>query len=264
MTIPIDPTEGGGYDGPQGDPTTGGGQGATGYNPAWAEALDGIPEQYHEKLASVYKKWDSNVDNRFKEVHSKYGAWDPIINTVQDPNQVQWAMNMLNALEQNPREVYDRIGEYFRFNGLPDPRANEQGQQNQQQQEDDPYKDRFASLERQNQLLTDYLVQQRQASEQSEADKWLDGELTAAKKKHGDFDEDYVVALMHQRQMSADEAVTQFKSLQSKWGAPQPAPLIMGPGGGIPNLNQDVRKMKDRDVSSMVAQMLDQTFKQAQ
>jgi len=256
MTDPIDPTEGGGYGG------EGGGQGATGYNPAWAEALDGIPPEYHEKLTSVYKKWDDNVDNRFKEVHSKYGAWDPVINTVGDPQQVQWAMNMLNALEQNPREVYDRIGEYFRFNGQPDPRADEQGRQNQQV-DDDPYKDRFASLERQNQLLTDYLVQQREAQQKAEADQWLDSELTAAKKKHGDFDTDYVLALM-QKGMSADEAAQQFKSLQTKWGAPAPAPLIMGPGGGIPNMNQDVRKMKDRDVSNLVAQMLDQTFKQAQ
>jgi hypothetical protein len=259
MTDPVDPTVGGGYDG---GGTEGGG--ATGYNPAWAEALDGIPQEYHEKLASVYKKWDSNVDKRFEQVHSKYGQWDPIINTVGDPQQVQWAVNMLNALEQNPREVYDRIGEYFRFNGQPTPGTDEQGRQNQQQQEDDPYKDRFATLERQNQLLTDYLSQQREQQMQAEADRWLDSELTSAKKKHGDFDEDYVVALMQHRGLSADDAVAHFKSMQTKWGAPAPAPLIMGPGGGIPNMNKDVRHMKDREVSSLVAQMLDQTFKQAQ
>lgn len=259
MTDPIDPTGGGGY--PEGGGTEGGGQ--PGINPAWNEALEGIPEQFHEKLTSVYRKWDSNVDKRFNEVHSKYGAWDPIINQIGDPQQVQWAMNMLNALEQNPREVYDRIGEYFRFNGQPTPSGiEEQGRQNQQQI-DDPYQERFSTLERQNQLLTDYLVQQREAQAKAEADAWLDSELTAAKKKHGDFDTDYVLALM-QKGMSADEAAQQFKSLTQKWGAPAPAPLIMGPGGGIPNMNQDVRKMKDREVSSLVAQMLDSTFKQAQ
>lgn len=258
MTGPgIDPTEGGGYDG-GGVGQQGGTEGGGGH-PAFKEVYDVLPQEFHDKVSPVLKQWEQNVNQRFEKVHSKYGQWDPIIDQVGDPQQVSWAVNMLNALENNPREVYDRIGEYYRFNQSQADPTNGQGQASQQQN-DDPYAEKFSQTERQLQLMTDYLVQQREAQQQAQADQWLDQELAAARKKHGDFDNDYVLAQM-QKGLSADEAAQAFHSLRSKWGAPQPAPLIMGAGGGIPGMNQDVRKMKDGEVSNLVTQMLNQTFK---
>lgn len=265
MTGPgIDPTNAGGYDGgqePQGSTEGGGGAGG---HPAFNEVYSVLPQEFHEKVAPVLKQWEANVNKRFEQVHSKYGQWDPIINQVGDPQQVSWAINMLQALENNPREVYDRIGEYYRFaQQQQDPTTASNGQGQQQQNQDDPYAQKIAQIERQNQLMTDYLSLQRQQQEQQQADQWLDNELNAARKKHGDFDNDYVLAQM-QKGFSADEAAQAFIQMREKWGAPAPKPLIMGPGGGIPGSNTNVRNMKDQEVSSLVAQMLDQTFKAQQ
>ena len=187
---------------------------------------------------------------------------DNFIKQGVDPDQVNWAVNMLNMLEQNPREVYDRIGQYYQFNGQQqqDP-ANGQGQQNQQLQDQDPYAERFTAAERQLRLMTDYLVQQREQQAQAEADRWLDEQMAAAEKKYGKFDDKFVAAQMAGG-MTIDQAVQAFQQLRQKWGAPPPPPLITGAGGGIANMNTDVRKMNDQDTHNLAVQMINSAFRQ--
>jgi len=260
----IDPGAGAGYDPSQGQQGGTGDQGPGGH-PAFQEIYSVLPQEFHEKVSPVLKQWEQNVNNRFEQVHSKYGAWDPFIKQGVDPEQVGWAVNMLNMLEQNPREVYDRIGQYYQFNGpaaqqQQDP-ANGQGQQNQQVQNDDPYTERFTATERQLRLMTDYLVQQREQQAQAEADRWLDEQMAAAEKKYGKFDEKFVAAQMAGG-LTIDQAVQAFQQLRQQWGAPPPPPLITGAGGGIANMNTDVRKMNDQDTHNLAVQMVQSAFRQ--
>jgi hypothetical protein len=111
--------------------------------------------------------------------------------------------------------------------------------------------------------MTDYLVQQREAQSQAQADQWLDQQLSAAQQKHGKFDEQFVLAQM-QGGKSIDEAVQAFHNLRQQWGAPPPPPLITGAGGGIASGNTDLRKMNDQQVSSLAAQYLESAFRQGQ
>lgn len=259
----VDSGAGAGYDpsqGQQGDPV---GQGTPGGHPAFQEVYNVLPQEFHEKVSPVLKQWEQNVNQRFEQVHSKYGPWDNFIKQGVDPEQVGWAVNMLNMLEQNPREVYDRIGQYYQFNGQqqqPQDPTNGQGQPNQQLQNDDPYAERFTATERQLRLMTDYLVQQREQQAQAEADRWLDEQMQAAEKKYGKFDDKFVAAQMAGG-ATIDEAVQAFQQLRTQWGAPPPPPLITGAGGGIANMNTDVRKMNDQDTHNLAVQMVQSAFR---
>lgn len=265
----IDDDAGTGYAGAGQEPQGGqGDQGTPGGHPAFQEIYTVLPQEFHDKVQPVLKQWEQNVNQRFEQVHSKYGPWDNFIKQGVEPEQVGWAVNMLNMLEQNPREVYDRIGQYFQFNGQPtqNPTGGQgQGDQGPQQQQlnDDPYAERFTAAERQLRLMTDYLVQQREQTAQQEADKWLDNVMADATKKYGKFDEKFVAAQMAGG-ASIEQAVQAFQQLRQQWGAPPPPPLITGAGGGIANMNTDIRKMKDEQVSSLAAQYLESAFRQGQ
>lgn len=259
----IDPGAGSGYDPSQGQQGGQGDQGTPGGHPAFQEVYNILPQEFHEKVSPVLKQWEQNVNQRFEQVHSKYGPWDNFIKQGVDPEQVNWAVNMLNMLEQNPREVYDRIGQYFQFNGQPtDPTGGQgQGGQQQQQQTDDPYAERVTAAERQLRLMTDFLVQQQEKTSQAEADRWLDDLMSQAEKKYGKFDQRFVAAQMAGG-ASIDQAVQAFQQLRQQWGAPPPPPLITGAGGGIANNSVDIKKMNDQQVSSLAAQYLQSAFRE--
>lgn len=246
-----------GYNG--GDPSgvpQGGGNG----NPAWNEFLEPIPQEYHDKVRPVLEKWDKGVQERFGKVHSQYEPWKPIIDAGVDPETASFSINLLNAINDNPRQVYEAIGNYYQLtgqNGSPSGQGPEP-----EELEEDPYDGRFAALERQNQIMAQHLIKQREEKLEAQASAELDRELTELRgknKSRGDFNEKFVLAHM-QNGMSAEDAVEayyQFRDTELK--KYRQMPLIMGSGGGVPQFgNTDVRKLTDGQTKDLVAGMLAQ------
>jgi len=237
----------------QGDYTGGQGEGQQGINPAWNDLLGVVPQELHSQVTPHLQNWDRNVQQRFEKVQSEYEPWKPVIGSGFNPEDAQFALNLLNALQSNPRDVYDRLGEYYKFNN-PD---GLQGQgQGEPPTEDNPYAKDIAELRQQNQQLAELMYQQRQAEMAQQADSQLDAELSALKQKYGDYNEKFVVAQM-MAGTSAEEAVQQYfawrdQELQRNI----PKPLILGAGGSVPNGGIDPRKLDDKGTKSLIVDML--------
>lgn len=225
-------------------------------NPAWQEFLNDVPQELHAQFTPYLEKWDKKVQERFDKVHSEYEPWKPIRDRGIDPETTEFAVNLLNAIEQDPRMVWERIGEYYKLNGTPN---NGSGEQGQLEPEADPYSEKFATLERHQQIMASHLLKQREAEQEAQETQRLDSELSQMRDKYkdkGDFNEKYVLAMMVNG-ASTEEAVQsyyEFRDAELKRHAQKP--LIMGSGGALPHLNTDVRKLNDKQAGELAVQML--------
>lgn len=231
----------------------------TGYNPAFQSLLNDLPQDLHSKVIPHLKQWDSSVNQRFQKVQQGYESWKPIINMGVAPDTVQAGLNLVNLLESNPEALYKALVDYYKFGDQED--KSSQGQTTEPSVEEDPYKDKFAQMERGFNTLAEHVIQQRQQEEESRYDAALDQEFKAAKDKYGDiFDEEWIAArCLANPNLTIDQAAGMYQQWyqqqMSKFGA---KPLIMGGGGGgLPQENLDVRKLDGKQTRSLVAQMIE-------
>jgi hypothetical protein len=239
-----------------------------GINPAWNDMLNDIPQELHAKVTPHLQNWDKGVNDRFQKVHSEYEPWKPLVKSGADPETVGFAVNLLNALEQDPRSVYEAIGNYYKdqLGDVTTSQPSGQGQQgpNNQNLDDKPWLNDMQGIMQQNEMLTRAVVAQRQEQENRAADAALDEELSSLKTKYGNYDEKYVLALISVNPgMTGEQAVQAWqqsiKSYAEQMGfSAGPKPFIMGGGSAIPGNGADVKKLDDKGTKDLVVQYLTQ------
>lgn len=245
------PVDNSGYSGGEGQQDGGG-------NPNWQEFLEPLPAEYHDKVRPVLEKWDKGVQDRFSTVHQQYEPWKQFIDAGVDPDTTQFALNLLNSINENPQQVWQAIGEYYK---LDSPAGSTSGQGQQEPPvEEDPYNSRFSELERQNQIMAAHLVRQREAELEAQASQQLDTELSSLRTKYkaqGEFSEPFVLAHMQNGYSSEDAVRAYYEFRDAELSKHGQKPLIMGSGGGVPQFsNTDVRKLDNAGTKNLVVQML--------
>lgn len=260
-----------GVDSTQAAGDTGGGQEPTGVNPAWQEFYGSAPEDVRDQyLTPAFQKWEQNVNSMVQKVHSEYEPWKPVMQQV-DPATASWAIQVANALNTDPKMVYEALGEWI---GQQD---NSNGQQNQQNglntgqgqqpnnnnQDDAPWAPKLANLEQQNQLMVDYLRAQQNAQQAAQADAQLESELNTVRQKYNLQEKDmpFVLGLMANQDYTTEMAA---KAVAEYSGSFRPKPLIMGSGGGVPGAGINPAKLDDKGTKNLVVQMLAANQAQAQ
>lgn len=236
-------------------------------NPSHAEFYQAIPKEYHDTVTPLLQKWDQGVQKRFEEVQSNYAPWQDVINSGNNPEDVVLALNVLQTMMNNPRQVFDALNEEYRFleqqsqstdlqNGQQLPGANGQGH-SEPSDFQTAYDQRIAAMEANFQRLAEVQLQNMQEAQAAQEDQALDAELSNLRKQYGEYDEDFVLAKM-QAGMDAEEAVKTYQQLIARVaGQNQPRPLILGTGGGnIPGQGLDPRKMSDKEAKSAAVQMI--------
>lgn len=232
-----------------------------GGNPAWNDVLSVIPQELHSQVTPHFQKWDKGVQDMVGKVHQEYEPWKPIIKN-GDPETVQFAVQLLGALESDPKSVYTAIQQHYKdqLGDLIQPTPGQgQGEPNKDL-EDKPWLADIAQVKQENEMLAKLYTQQQQMQMNAAADAQLDTELAKAKKDHGEFDEQFVLGLMANKKMTTDQAVTAWKqSVQSyaeKMGFAGPKPMFLGGGSNIPGSNVDLKKTSDKETKDVVIQML--------
>lgn len=252
MTEPVD------YSGVDGNDST-----STGGNPAWQEFLQEAPppEVYEKYIAPAFTKWDQHVTKRFDQVHQQYDPWKDVIGSA-DPQTAGFAINLLNALNNNPREVVDEINKYYKLNELQD-KAVAQGQVDptKVEQDNDPYAKEIAQLKQQSEIMAQALLARHQQEESAKADAWVDTELARLSKQNesrGAFNEQWVCSIAAQTNCSLDEAVKKYYEWRdAEVGKYRQRPLIMPGGGGTPGAGGlNVRKMDNKQTNSLIVDLL--------
>lgn len=227
----------------------------------WSSYLEDLPESVRPLVEPKFKEWDSNVTQQFQKVHSDYApykAYEPIVQAGHDPELVLQAIQFAEAFQENPEAVYKAMQEAYGFGG-------EQGQGTSSEQvpetEDDQYDPRFLELEQTTQTLAQIMAAQYEEEQAQQLDQALDDEITAAKEKHGDFDETVVLGWCAANpQLSIEQAAVRYnqaiEAAVAKRQAPN-VPTIMGGGGSLPSQAIDPAKLTRSDTKSLVAQYLE-------
>lgn len=217
----------------------------------WADVLAKVPDTLRPELDPALKDYTDRIK-------SEWEGYSFLRENEIDPQTVQYAMNILYTLNNNPRQLYDAIGQQYQFAASQQQSESPSLPDDLEGAEDDP---RIARLEQGLQNMARMLLEARQQQEVEEQDAQLKQELDAARQKYGDYDEGYVLGLALNGK-SVDEAVRTYKQLEQRLtgqASQRRQPVVMGSGGAVPGQNPiDPTKLSDRETKDLVTQMLQQ------
>lgn len=251
-----------------------------GLNPAWNELLEVVPSQLHSLVTPHLTKWDQNFQTKINEVHSKYAPYKDFADNGVEAEQIQYAMQMLEAIDQRPVDVIKALTDYAKQAGLwQEETPQNQGQQQQQGQVDETeipsdfmQHPEFQKMQQMVTTMAQQLVQQNEIKTQQEEDRKLRSELDTLKEQHGEFDEDWVLTKAIQMAnagknvTSLEPFVKQYREFEQGILAKsrQPGPKVMSPAGMAPDNQVNLKELDDKGRRGLVTQMLQAAAQQSQ
>lgn len=243
----------------QGQESTG-----TGINPAWNELLESVPAGLHSQITPHLTKWDQNYQRDIQQVHSQYEPFKPFIENEVNPEQINYALGILSAIEERPEEVLQALRSYI---GEEEVTPEQQGLEDNQNGELPEFVNHpeYQRMQQMVDTMAQLLVQQRQSETDSQFDQELDSELSAAQEQHGEFDEEWVLTKLYNNpELSVDEAVAAYKEFEQGLisRTQKPGPPVLGSGGSVPNPDFNPAKLDGKDRRATVAQILAQAAQQ--
>lgn len=247
-----------------------GGEQQQSQDPPYAQFLAELPDDVRPLVEPKFKEWDADVTKRFQTLHSEYEPWKQVIDQY-DPDTVQGALQLGVVLEQDPTrflkafaEAYPDLVKEALGTVEPAPPVNTPEQGQDDLDPNDPLVKRIAQLEQMLEGVTGTLTQQQQSEQASQNQKILEDTLTELHKKHGDFDDTYVLSQIAYAGATPEEAIKAWNNnVVAKFGqqVQQPnggAPTVVNAGGGLPAEPVDVGKLGSDATVDLVAQMLQQ------
>lgn len=231
-------------------------------HPAWQEILGSVPEAFHGQVRPTLEKWDKGVQEQLEKARGEWREYQFIRDAGIQPQTVQYALNIIQAMQNDPRAFYDSLGEYYKFNQAQQALAEEASIE-----PEDPYAAQLQEMQKNMETMARALYAQQQKEKEAQEDAALEQELASLRSKYGEYDEQYVLGLMANGQ-DGESAVRQFKALESRLRggngqATASVPKVMGSGGGAPTSGAvDPRKLDAKGRKDLVAQMLEAANRQ--
>lgn len=232
-------------------------------NPAWDNLLKNVPQQYHQAILPELKQWDQNYNSGIQKVQSQFEPWKPFIDGNVQPDEVNNALLVWQAMNEDPQKFMQTLQEYY---------GGGQGQNPQQPQdnvgEDDgvPYDitqdPRFQQMEQMVQLLSQNAMTQYEAQTAVEVENEVAQMFADAQQRLGDFDEAYVAQLLMVNEgMDIDTAIQlqreRDQQIIQQYRSPgSQAPVLMGGGGGLPSQQTKVSGLTGEQRRNLIVQSL--------
>jgi hypothetical protein len=245
-------------------------------NPAWNPLLEQLPSSLHGMVTPHLKKWDKNYQEGLQKVHSEYEPWKPFIEHKLDPSALYQSWQAIQNLEADPQGFVKAVIEHYGLQnvltavaeqGQQQPQANNVGEETLGEydfSQTPEYQAMSQELQRttgMTEQMAQLLLAQYQQQQETEADQQVEADLQAAKQKHGEFNEEYVLQRMYATGETMDAAVANWQALtnqilsQSR-NPSAGAPIIMGSGGGTPAVNAGDKLKTPQDRRAFIAQQL--------
>ena len=177
------------------------GQGGTAGDSPFQEYLDRIPEEGREAALEAFRDFDANTTKKFQAASEYRKGWEPFeqlgVNH-RDPEEVAWAMQMLDAVQGNPQAVSEWFQTYAQEHGL----TPAQAEQMAEEAYVDPSVSQLVQQQLQAQLgpvasqlqeLAEWRDSQAQEAQEAHIQSEIRSELDTLKAKHPD---DYSEAMV--------------------------------------------------------------------
>lgn len=237
-----------------------------GGNPAWNEILGVLPDSLHSVVKPALEKWDNNYRTGLSKVQSQYEPYKEILDTGIEPQNLQYALALLDKIENDPRSIYDALAEH---NGWAENSGQGQSEEidpNEYDPENLPDDPRLLRAEQLAEAVAEYTMQQHQQQQEAEEDALLDQVISGLQEQHGIDPEDevankFIMGLMlagATAEQAFEDYIGMTQQIVTRPRANDGAPVVLG-GGGVPStaINRDqLRDPKAR--RALVAQMLEQ------
>lgn len=262
---------------PESQPASNGSQQPEGSQPApdsktWGvEFLEGLTPEQRKLVEPAVKQWDAGVTRRFQELQTQYAPFRPLLESGVEIADVQNALQIYTLLDQNPQYLYQLLKtELEGAGGEGAPGVQGQGEPGDEEYELPPQvQQQIDQLQAVVEALAQQTLQSRNEQTVQQEDAELSEYLDLLKTEKGDFDETYVLARMARGESGADAVDAWNRVLQERLngagqgnGAPpvpgSELPPILSGGGTVPVTSENIGTAKDKDVQSLVANILQQ------
>jgi hypothetical protein len=253
------------------DQTQDAGQGGGGINPAWNEVLGVVPQELHSQITPHLQKWDQNYD----KVQSQYAPYKQFIDANVDPENIAFALNAMQQIEQDPKSVVESLTQYMKDNGLleeePPVAGQDQGQVGGEELPEVFQHPEYQKLQQELQQVRQLAetmgqswVQQQQAEQEAAEDEELQEQIETLKTEVGEFDVEWVLqkAVLD---VENGKEVTDLKPYVEQYRQfeqsivekhQRPAPQMLPSGGQAPNNQTDMKSLSDSDRRKFIADRL--------
>jgi hypothetical protein len=230
-------------------------------NPAWNDLLGVVPEMLHSQVTPHLEKWDRNYQESLNKVHSQYAPYKPYLEGGINPDQINYALQLVNAIDERPADVIQALQEYAGIQQQQqEPTPGQQGQVEQTEVPEWLNHPEFKGMKQMVETMAQLMVQQNYSQQEAMEDQMLSDELDQLHETHGDFDEEWVLTRaannpsvpLEDHVKAYHDFVTQIRTESRR----PPGPRVMGAGGVAPDNQVDVKTLDDKGRRGMVAQLL--------
>lgn len=236
--------------------------GGSNLNPAWNDLLGIVPEMLHSQVTPHLEKWDKNYQEGINKVHSQYEPYKPYLDNNIPPEQINYALQLVNAIDQNPADVIAALQEYAGIEAQQQ-QEGEPGQQGQVGDSEVPEwlnHPEFKGMKQMVETMAQLMVQQNYSQQEAAEDQALNEELDSLHEQYGDYDEEWVLTRaannpavpLEDHVKAYQEFVSQIRTESRR----PPGPKVMGAGGLAPDNQVDMKSLDDKGRRAMVAQIL--------
>ena len=248
-------------------------------HPAYDKLLAELPEAWHSKVTPYLQE----QDKYFQQQLEKYTPFKDLVDEGVSPELIRGGLNLAQAIESNPTEVYTSLQTYLQDQGLLAHEAKQVAKDMMEEESGEDFEDMFDgekipkalqkeidALKAQQSEAQDYIYQQELAKETDKYTAELESEMAQLKATHS-INEAHEIAiydLMNSalnagREISVAEAARQLSQMIPGGFAPAgqaaAAPMVVGNAGGSGVVAPDLSIPKDdKGKREMLAQMFDQ------
>lgn len=241
---------------------------STGINPAWNDLLSSIPEENHSQVIPHLQNWDKNVQERFDEYNSRYEDWEPFVESEVDPEEVNFALGLLNAVNNNPQGVAEALGDWLGENNDEDSNSNDEGKPTMNNEDQGSNKSNamdlsnnsdYTSLKDTVNSMAEIMVNQQDQDQEQQEDAELEQEFSNLHDEFGDFDEGFVLSRMVSGS-SGEDAVEEYNEFVQDLVKNQreSGPTVIGSSSSFESPSIDPKTLDEKGRRQMIAQRLEQ------
>lgn len=231
-------------------------------NPAWKGVTDSIPAEFIPKITPVLQQWDRN----YQELATKHAQYADF----QDVNQLRAYKELADMINNDPRAIYDRLGELLKITPqqaqqvVAQQAATQASQEPAQTDEElDPavraLTDRQKAMEAQQQQLLSYVEKEELERATATFSQQIDTKVAAIRQADPNVDIPELFRRIEGNftktgQLDVDGSYQEMKSYEDRiasrfQGNRQNAPMVVNPaGGGMPPTDiVDPSKLSQKD-----------------
>ena len=205
-------------------------------HPAHEKLLSELPEAWHQKVLPHLQE----QDKYFQQEIEKYKDYKEFIEAGVSPDVLRGGLNLAQAIEQQPLDVYESITTYLKQNGLLAEEAKQAAREIMEEESGEEFDDLFdegnipASLKREIEELKNFQAQQQEYLYQQELERETQNELQRLEQGINDLRSKYEISEAHEIAIYdiMNAAINAGRDISLEQAAQQLAAMI--PGGFQP------------------------------